>query len=69
MTGMWSLFRDLHSGKNTWGVKARVIRTYLQQKFEYPKIGCVNADRFLQRLKKGMANAKSINSKKLYMPK
>ncbi|KAL3629730.1 hypothetical protein CASFOL_026952 [Castilleja foliolosa] len=34
---MYSLFNDLHSGKNTWAVKARVVRTLLQPKFEYPK--------------------------------
>ncbi|KAL3629316.1 hypothetical protein CASFOL_026538 [Castilleja foliolosa] len=37
MTVMWSLFRDLHSEKNTCDVKAREIRNYLQPKFEYPK--------------------------------
>ncbi|KAL3653389.1 hypothetical protein CASFOL_003070 [Castilleja foliolosa] len=37
MARMYSLFNDLHSGKSTWAVKVRVIRTYLQPKFEYPK--------------------------------
>ncbi|KAL3627155.1 hypothetical protein CASFOL_028518 [Castilleja foliolosa] len=35
-SGMYSLFRNLNSSKNTWAVKARVVRTYFQ-KFNYPQ--------------------------------
>ncbi|KAL3613376.1 hypothetical protein CASFOL_042789 [Castilleja foliolosa] len=34
--GMWSLFSELHPGRNTWGVKARLVRAYKQPKFDNP---------------------------------
>ncbi|KAL3641485.1 hypothetical protein CASFOL_016453 [Castilleja foliolosa] len=35
--GMYSLFQNLNSSKNSWAVKARVVRTYFQPKFNYPE--------------------------------
>ncbi|KAL3652538.1 hypothetical protein CASFOL_002219 [Castilleja foliolosa] len=34
--GLWSVFNDLHPARNTWGVKARVVRAYMQPKFDNP---------------------------------
>ncbi|KAL3655798.1 hypothetical protein CASFOL_000194 [Castilleja foliolosa] len=33
--GMYSLFQNLNSSRNTWAVKARVVRTYFQPKFNF----------------------------------
>ncbi|KAL3629916.1 hypothetical protein CASFOL_026228 [Castilleja foliolosa] len=27
---LWSLFKDLHAGTTTWGIKVRIVRLYKQ---------------------------------------